>query len=87
MLEVPEVVRRKAITSGATAWLDGLPDLVAGLEADWGITVGAPYPNPTEAYVAAVELDDGTPAVLKLLHPPRSRRRPAGDRHPAAGRR
>jgi streptomycin 6-kinase len=43
--------------------------LVGGLEADWGITVGAPYPNPTEAYVAAAELADGTPAVLKLCIP------------------
>jgi streptomycin 6-kinase len=69
VLEVPEVVRTKAITSGATAWLDELPSLVAALETDWGITVGAPYPDPTEAYVAAVELDDGTPAVLKLCIP------------------
>jgi len=69
VLEVPEVVRNKAITSGASAWLDGLPSLVVALEADWGITVGAPYPNPTEAYVAAAELDDGTPAVLKLCIP------------------
>ncbi|HEX7131814.1 MAG TPA: hypothetical protein VF228_04530, partial [Iamia sp.] len=69
MLEVPEVVRNKAITSGASAWLDGLPELVAGLAGEWGMTVGAPYPDGTEAYVAAATLDDGTPAVLKLCIP------------------
>jgi streptomycin 6-kinase len=69
VLEVPEVVRNKAITSGATAWLDGLPELVAALSASWAMTVGAPYPDGTEAYVAAATLDDGTPAVLKLCIP------------------
>ena len=29
MIDVPEVVRAKAITSGAGAWLDDLPVLVA----------------------------------------------------------
>jgi streptomycin 6-kinase len=70
LLEVPEVVRAKAITSGAGAWLEGLPDLVAALEDEWGITVGAPYPDATEAYVAAADVvDGGPPAVLKLCIP------------------
>lgn len=68
-MDVPQVVRAKAEQAGAADWLAGLPDLVAGLERDWGIDVGRAYPDPTEAYVAEAELADGTPAVLKLLVP------------------
>ena len=39
------------------------------LEQEWGIAVGAAYADATEAFVAEVTLDDGTPAVLKLLVP------------------
>jgi streptomycin 6-kinase len=66
---VPAVVREKAIAFGAEAWLDELPSLVAGLERDWGIEVGATYPDSTEAFVAQAVCVDGTPAVLKLLLP------------------
>jgi streptomycin 6-kinase len=66
---VPEVVRAKALQAGAASWLAGLPELVAGLERDWDITVGRAYPDPTEAFVAEAGLADGTPAVLKLLVP------------------
>jgi streptomycin 6-kinase len=69
LVEVPEVVRNKALAAGATAWLDGLPELVAGLERDWDITVGAPFADGTEAYVAAATRADGTEAVLKLCIP------------------
>jgi len=31
---VPEVVRNKALSAGASAWLDELPGLIAGLERD-----------------------------------------------------
>lgn len=40
-LAVPAVVRAKALAAGAEGWLDALPDLVADLERDWGIRVGA----------------------------------------------
>jgi streptomycin 6-kinase len=66
---VPEVVRAKAERAGAGAWVAGLPELVAELEREWGITAGRAYPDPTEAYVAEAVLADGTPAVLKLLVP------------------
>jgi streptomycin 6-kinase len=66
-VEVPEVVRALVHTSGAEAWLAGLPELVDRLERDWRITVGPAYPDATEAYVAAATLADGTPAVLKIL--------------------
>lgn len=66
---VHAVVRNKALAAGAASWLDDLPALVAGLERDWSISVGLPYDNSTEAYVAEATLSDGTPAVLKLMIP------------------
>lgn len=66
---MPAVVRNKAEASGATPWLEALGDLVAGLERDWSIRVGAAYQDATEAYVAHAALADGTPAVLKLMIP------------------
>jgi streptomycin 6-kinase len=70
VIDVPDVVRAKAVAAGSTGWLDGLPDLVAGLERDWGITVGATIPGGTEAYVAeAVVEDGGTDVVVKIVIP------------------
>lgn len=69
MVDVPEIVRNKARVAGAQAWLEALPELIAELERDWVMSVGAPYADPTEAFVAAATLADGTPAVLKLLVP------------------
>ncbi len=65
---VPEVVRNKALAVGAAAWLDELPGLIAGLERDWDITVGRPFPGATEAFVAEVS-GPGPAAVLKLMIP------------------
>ena len=69
VIDVPTVVRNKAIVHGATQWLHDLPDLVADLERAWGIGTGAPYQDGTEAYVAPAIMDDGTAAVLKVLMP------------------
>lgn len=69
MIQVPEVVRQKALAVGADVWLDELPLLVARLEQEWGIAVGAAYSDSTEAFVAEAICEDGTPAVLKLLVP------------------
>jgi streptomycin 6-kinase len=66
---VPEVVQNKARSVGAAQWLADLPDLVAEIERDWSISVGRPYTDGTEAYVADASLADGTPAVLKLMIP------------------
>lgn len=66
---VADAVRAKAIRAGAAAWLDELPDIVAGLERDWGFVIGASLTGGTEAFVAEATMDDGTPAVLKLLVP------------------
>jgi streptomycin 6-kinase len=69
VLDVPDVVREKALSIGAAEWLDGLPELVREIEADWEITVGAAFPFSTEAFVATVACADDTPAVLKLIVP------------------
>lgn len=69
MIDVPEVVRAKALAVGAEDWLDGLPDLVGYLTGEWGLTLGRTYPDATEALVVEATEADGTPAVLKLLVP------------------
>ena len=67
MIDVPRIVRNKALALGASSWLDELPALVAALEDEWSIAVGRAYRDATEAFVAEATLADGTPAVLKLL--------------------
>ncbi len=68
-IDVPGVVRNKAVAVGASAWLDELPSLVADLERGWSIEVGPTLTGGTEAFVAEATQADGTPAVLKLLVP------------------
>lgn len=69
MLEVPRVVREKALAVGAEAWLEALPRLVRELEAEWDIAVGNAFPAATEAFVTEATCADGTRAVLKLILP------------------
>jgi streptomycin 6-kinase len=69
VVDVTEVVREKALSVGADGWLDDLPRLVASIERDWRIAVGRPYPDASEAFVAEAVVEDGTPAVLKLIVP------------------
>lgn len=66
---LPDVVRNKALSNGAAAWLDELPGLLAELEDRWSLTVGAVFADATEAFVAEATLDDGAAAVLKLFVP------------------
>ena len=69
MIELPAVVRNKALAAGAEDWLERLPTVVSSLEADWSIAVGRPYEGGSEAFVAQATRADGTPAVLKVLVP------------------
>ncbi|HET8893682.1 MAG TPA: aminoglycoside phosphotransferase family protein [Gaiellaceae bacterium] len=69
MVQITDVVRRKALAAGAERWLDDLPALTAELEDEWGITLGNVYEHSTEALVIDVTCVDGTPAVLKLIVP------------------
>ena len=72
MIELSEVVRKRAIAEGQTQWVDDLPDIVRGLERDWSIEVGRSFDEGTEAFVAEVRTADGSHAVLKVLVPRRS---------------
>jgi streptomycin 6-kinase len=71
MIEVPPVVRNKALAAGADRWLLELPELLAALESEWSMTVGPAYRDATEAFVARADLADGTAAVLKVAVPNR----------------
>jgi streptomycin 6-kinase len=68
-LDVPPPVRAKARQAGADAWLAALPGLIADLRRDWSITLGPPFTDATEAYVAPAVGTDGERTVLKLLIP------------------
>jgi streptomycin 6-kinase len=70
-LDLPPEVIARARAYGAERWLLELPDLIAGLERDWSVSVGRAYPGSTEAMVAEATLADGTPAVVKLCVPNR----------------
>jgi streptomycin 6-kinase len=69
MIELPEVVRNRAIAAGAQRWIDELPELVASLANDWEIEIGAQFDEGTEALVTEAVMTDGTPAILKVLVP------------------
>ncbi|MFL5296449.1 MAG: aminoglycoside phosphotransferase family protein [Phenylobacterium sp.] len=66
--EIPEKVRRlAALTDDGRAWLDRLPDQIAGIERAWDLRVGEPLRKGSEAYVAHARLADGAEAVLKIV--------------------
>lgn len=71
VIEVPEPVRLRALAAGEAggAWLEGLGELVAGLEHDWGLSVGATLHGGTGSYVAQATTRQGEAAVLKLGMP------------------
>jgi streptomycin 6-kinase len=77
VIDVPEIVRTKAIQAGLESWLRDLPSLVADLEREWSMRVGRTLEGGSEAFVADVTLADDTPAVLKVLIP----HSPDGARH------
>ena len=69
MIDVPAIVRNKAVAVGAARWLDDLHLLVEGLERDWNMRIGRVFPDASEALVAEVTLADESVAVLKLIVP------------------
>ncbi|MEV4517923.1 AAA family ATPase [Dactylosporangium sp. NPDC049525] len=60
----------RTLGAAGKAWLAGLPGLLADLEADWSVTVGAGLDGGRAAYVAEAVTHDGTPVVLKVSIPP-----------------
>jgi streptomycin 6-kinase len=69
LIDVPDIVRTKAMQAGEERWLRDLPSLVADLERKWSIVLGSTLAGGSEAFVAEATMADGTPAVLKLLIP------------------
>ena len=70
MIEVPPVVRNKAIAAGA----DRVARRSAGVgrrasNATGSVRLGRVFPDASEALVAEVSLNDGSLAVLKLIVP------------------
>ena len=68
---LPVEVRQRALAAGdaGARWLDALPDLVAGLERDWGITVGEALHGGSAALVVRAITAAGEPVVFKLGSP------------------
>ena len=69
VLDIPAIVRNKALAADAGWWLDELPELITSLERAWSLRVGDPFGGATEAFVAEAWCDDGSAAVLKLVVP------------------
>ena len=69
MLDIPAIVRNKALAADAGWWLDELPGLITSLERAWSLRVGDPFGDATEAFVAEAWCDDASAAVLKLVVP------------------
>ncbi len=69
MIEIPAVVRNKAIAVGALRWLDDLGLLIDNIERDWDLRIGRVFPDASEALVAEATLHDGSGVVLKLIVP------------------
>lgn len=69
--EVPDAVRLKALHQGKAGrgWLAALPGYMAALERRWSLVIGPSLAGGTTAFVADVQLSDGTPAVVKLPLP------------------
>ena len=71
IVNVSDDVRRKARLQGADGerWLLDLGAVVAGLERDWSVTVGAPLGGGSDSYVAAARTAAGEEVVLKVALP------------------
>jgi hypothetical protein len=64
LIEIPAVVRNKAIAVGAQGWLDDLGLLIDSVERDWDLRISRVFPDASEALVAETTLHDGSGAVL-----------------------
>ena len=65
------LVRRRLAGMGpeGRAWLALLPELVAGLEREWGIVIGRGLSGGSASYVARARCADGSAAVIKIAVP------------------
>ena len=71
VIDVPAEVRGKALAVGdrGRRWLEDLADVVAGLERDWNVVVGATLRGGSDAFVAEAVTADGRATVLKVALP------------------
>jgi streptomycin 6-kinase len=54
---------------GGAEWLHSLPTIVDACMERWSLTVGPAFEGQNVSHVRAVDLSDGTPAVLKINFP------------------
>lgn len=68
---VPDIVRRRAIGEGQPGvdWLASLDDLLAGLERDWGLTIGQALRGGSAAFVAPAKDGAGKSFIIKVAIP------------------
>jgi streptomycin 6-kinase len=71
VIELPERLGGVADFPGGADWLAALPRLVADCVEEWSLSVGEPYEYAFVSLALRVELQDGTPAVLKISFPHR----------------
>jgi len=65
---LPDIVEQRALSYGETGrkWLAGLDQLVADLEAEWGITAGETLTGGSHAFVCNAADKDGREYILKV---------------------
>jgi streptomycin 6-kinase len=70
-LDVPELVRQRALANGAAGrrWLDELPEVVASMTERWGLVLGPALRGGTASYVASATDRTGRACVLKVAMP------------------
>lgn len=70
-IAVPErlLISARALGAAGSRWLDDLPDILAGLAADWSISYGRPLDGGNAAYVIEAVMADGRPVIAKLALP------------------
>lgn len=69
---IPENLARNAVEmrgEAGSAWVSGLPSLIAELEERWSLETGEPFPDLSFGWVAPARRADGSRAVLKLAFP------------------
>jgi streptomycin 6-kinase len=69
---VPQRLRISASALGpvGSRWLDGLPDILASLAADWSVAYGRPLDGGNAAYVIEAAAAGGRPVIVKVALPP-----------------
>lgn len=69
--KVPVLVQLRALSNGVAgqAWLNGLPEVVAGLAERWGLELGEGLEGGTASYVVTATDGSGRACVLKVGMP------------------